>query len=139
MSTRAHIFFPPETLEELDRAASQDRRTRSATVQIAVEQYLAQRSSVTGPSRLAQLERLANSNIGANMSDPDDVNPMPPSLGDETSSGAPAFGGPYGKITIDPTVNAINSGTRQPVSAAAHDANRAHLADHLAGGKWGGK
>lgn len=60
MSTRAHIALPPETLSALDRAAAEDRRTRSATVELAVEQYLRQRSSVTGESRLRDLERRAN-------------------------------------------------------------------------------
>lgn len=74
MNERAHIFFPQKTLEALDKAAKADRQTRSAAVQLAVEQYLAQRESVTGTSRLADLERLATSSL----SRLNEGAPMPP-------------------------------------------------------------
>lgn len=72
MSARAHIYLPPETLSALDQAAEADRRSRSSMATIAVEQFLAARASVTGASRLADLERLATStpNKGNTMTDP---------------------------------------------------------------------
>ena len=66
-----------------------------------------------------------------------DIDPRPASVGDETSPGNPAFGSPAGTITNDATLNAANAGRRQPISGDAHDANRAHLADHRKG--WGDK
>lgn len=70
MAQRAHIYLSGETLQALDLAAEQDRRTRSATVQIAVEQFLAQRS-VSGASRLTELERLAAEGIAKRSPRPD--------------------------------------------------------------------
>jgi predicted transcriptional regulator len=128
---RTHITLPARTLAQLDQAAEAERRSRSNMATIAIEEYLKQHASVTGASRLRDLERLANSNTGAPMSDPD-VDPMPPSVGSEPSAGAPALGAPFGKVTSDDTVNA---GRRQPISQAAHDANREHLARHARGGK----
>ena len=72
----------------------------------------------------------------------DDTDPMPVSVGSQTNQGAPAFGGPFGKGTVDEKVIAQNAGRQTPISKDAQSANRAHLADHLSrtGGKpWGEK
>lgn len=142
MSTapRTTLTLPADILAGLDQAAEAERRSRSNMASIAIEQYLAQRNSTSGASRLADLERLAHSNVGVNM--PDDTDPRPTDVGSQGNVGAPAFGGPFGKSTVDEKVLAQNAGRQTQISKDSHNANKQHLADHLArtGGKpWGEK
>ena len=120
MVTRAHIALSPETLDALDRAASADRRTRSATVQIAVEAYLAQRAATTGESRLADLERLSNQHQGASMPIPD-VDPTPPTVPGERPFGT--------NITRDESIlRRVAIEAKMPAPRVSPP-NRSHLTD----------
>ena len=136
------VRVPPDLRSEIDRAAKENNRTFSgellyrARIGLAVQQHWTAHGAVTGALRLADLERLANSNVGVPMAD-HDTDPRPTDVGSQGNVGAPAFGGPFGKSTVDEKVLAQNSGRQTPISKAAHDANKQHLADHLArvGGK----
>jgi predicted transcriptional regulator len=56
------ISLPSEQLKALDEFAETDRRSRSSTVAIAVDEFLA-RHRVGGQQRLQELERLAGEEI----------------------------------------------------------------------------
>ena len=62
MSTapRTTLTLPANILAGLDQAAEAERRSRSNMASLAIEQYLRQRSAVTGESRLRDLEALAD-------------------------------------------------------------------------------
>jgi hypothetical protein len=88
MTTPTSVRLTPSERAALDDYASRVDRDRSYVVRQAVNEFLTQRSSTTGASRLRDLEALANQHLkGAPMPDPD-IDPMPPSVGAETSSGA---------------------------------------------------
>jgi hypothetical protein len=55
------VTLPLETLQELEHAAESEERSRSNMIARALNEWRTQRERVTGPSRLADLERLANS------------------------------------------------------------------------------
>jgi Arc/MetJ-type ribon-helix-helix transcriptional regulator len=127
------VRLPRQTLDALDEFAERTYRDRSDVVRLAVDEFLKQRASVTGASRLRDLERVASQHT---QGDPmiDDGSPRPVSTGPETGPDTPA---PLGLGTNDATLSAINSGGRQQISRDANDANRGALADHLA--RTGGK
>lgn len=64
---RTHITISAQTLAQLDQAAEAERRSRSNMATVAIEQYLAQRASADGASRLRELEHLANQHQGVPM------------------------------------------------------------------------
>lgn len=128
MTSPTSVRLTPSERAALDDYASRVDRDRSYVVRQAVNEFLAQRASVTGGSRLRDLEAIANQHLGATppMPIPDDGSPMPPSVGGDPSSASPSFGGPFGKGSADEALAKANSGRSNQADQA-----RTH-ADHFA-------
>ena len=121
MTTPTSVRLTPSERAALDEYADRVDRDRSYVVRQAVNEFLTQRSAITGESRLRDLEALANQHLtGDPMANPN-VDPMPPSVGAETSTG-----GPFGKGSADLSLNRVNSGRSNQADQA-----RMH-ADHFA-------
>lgn len=84
-------YLPEPIAERITRDARERNESENRVLVLALADYYGLRTAVTGETRYRDLERIANSNLGANM--PDDTDPMPVSVGSQTNQGAPAFGG----------------------------------------------
>lgn len=132
-------YLPEPIAERITRDARERNESENRVLVLALADYYGLRTAVTGETRYRDLEALAARNLPNNAGDIspmiDDGTPAPPSVGSETSSGAPAFGGPFGKSTVDEKVIAQNAGRQTQISRDAENANRAHLERHARGGK----
>lgn len=122
-TARTNVYFPRPILDALRRSAEANRRTGSAEIVIAVEQYLAQQSSVTGESRQRDLDTHANQHLTGD--------PMPDPNNDQ---GTPAFGGPFGKSTADEALTKANVGRSNAADQARTHAEHFAQSGHRVGG-----
>ena len=68
---RTHIYLPRDLLEDVDRIAIEEDRSRSAEIARALREHIQRRAAITGAGRLASFEALA-----AQHHTPEETDPM---------------------------------------------------------------